>query len=52
MVSDEDLLEASLQLGADEGIFAAPEGGACGALSLHNGFPKETIVSSSTPAPA
>jgi threonine synthase len=28
-VSDEDLLDASLELGATEGIFAAPEGGAC-----------------------
>jgi threonine synthase len=28
-VTDEELLDASLQLGADEGIFAAPEGGAC-----------------------
>jgi threonine synthase len=32
-VSDEELLDASLTLAADEGIFAAPEGGACvGAL--------------------
>jgi threonine synthase len=28
-VSDEELLDASLELGAAEGIFAAPEGGAC-----------------------
>lgn len=28
-VSDEELLDACLELGADEGIFAAPEGGAC-----------------------
>src|SRR5580692_11005753 len=28
-VSDEALLDASLELGATEGIFAAPEGGAC-----------------------
>jgi threonine synthase len=28
-VSDEELLDASLELGATEGIFAAPEGGAC-----------------------
>jgi len=28
-VSDADLLDASLELGAAEGIFAAPEGGAC-----------------------
>src|SRR5271168_4193079 len=43
-VSDEELLDASLELGADEGIFAAPEGGACvAALSklLANGFLKK-----------
>ena len=28
-VSDEELLDASLELGAEEGIFPAPEGGAC-----------------------
>jgi threonine synthase len=28
-VSDRELLDASLELGAQEGIFAAPEGGAC-----------------------
>ena len=28
-VSDEELLDARLELGATEGIFAAPEGGAC-----------------------
>jgi threonine synthase len=28
-VSDAELLDACLELGADEGIFAAPEGGAC-----------------------
>src|SRR5437588_7274624 len=28
-VSDEELLDASLELGATQGIFAAPEGGAC-----------------------
>jgi threonine synthase len=28
-VSDEELVDASLELGAREGIFAAPEGGAC-----------------------
>jgi threonine synthase len=48
-VSDEDLLDASLQLGADEGIFAAPEGGACVAALrklLAQGFlnPQERIV--------
>ena len=48
-VSDEELLDASLQLGADEGIFAAPEGGACvAALAklLASGFLKseERIV--------
>jgi threonine synthase len=48
-VSDEELLVASLQLGADEGIFAAPEGGACVAALeklLANGFlkPEERIV--------
>ena len=40
-VSDEELLDASLELGADEGIFAAPEGGACVAALkklLANGF--------------
>jgi threonine synthase len=48
-VSDADLLDASLELGADEGIFAAPEGGACVAALrklLANGFlkPEERIV--------
>ena len=48
-VSDEELLDASLELGADEGIFAAPEGGACVAALkklLANGFlkPEERIV--------
>jgi len=28
-VSDEELVDATLELGAQEGIFAAPEGGAC-----------------------
>ena len=40
-VTDEELLDASLQLGAAEGIFAAPEGGACVAALrklLDNGF--------------
>jgi threonine synthase len=48
-VSDGELLEACLDLGADEGIFAAPEGGACVAALrklLANGFlkPHERIV--------
>jgi threonine synthase len=48
-VSDAELLDASLELGAAEGIFPAPEGGACvGALKklLANGFlkPDERIV--------
>ena len=48
-VSDDELLDASLDLGADEGIFAAPEGGACVAALrklLANGFlkPHERIV--------
>ena len=44
-VSDEELLDACLELGADEGIFAAPEGGACVAglrKLLANGFLKPT----------
>jgi threonine synthase len=48
-VSDEELLDASLELGADQGIFPAPEGGACVAALqklLANGFLKaeERIV--------
>jgi threonine synthase len=48
-VSDEELLDASVELGAAEGIFAAPEGGACVAALrklLANGFlkPDERIV--------
>jgi threonine synthase len=48
-VSDEELLDASLELGASQGIFAAPEGGACVAALkklLANGFlkPDERIV--------
>jgi len=48
-VSDEELMDASLELGASEGIFAAPEGGACiAALKklLASGFlkPEERIV--------
>ena len=54
-VSDEELLDATLELSRDEGIFAAPEGGACvSALRklLANGFlspMKESF--STTPAP-
>jgi threonine synthase len=48
-VNDEELLDASLELAANEGIFAAPEGGACVAALrklLSNGFlrPDEKIV--------
>ena len=48
-VSDEELLDASLELGAEEGIFPAPEGGACVAALkklLASGFLKadERIV--------
>ncbi len=48
-VSDEELLDACVELGADEGIFAAPEGGACVAALqklLANGFlkPDQRIV--------
>src|SRR5579871_6733271 len=48
-VSDEELLDASLELGATEGIFAAPEGGACVAALkklLDSGFlkPDERIL--------
>lgn len=48
-VSDEELLDATLELSRAEGIFAAPEGGACiAALGklLANGFlkPEEKIV--------
>ena len=48
-VSDQELLDASLELGAWEGIFAAPEGGACVAALrklLTHGFLKshERIV--------
>jgi threonine synthase len=48
-VSDEEMLEAAVELAADEGIFAAPEGGACVAALkklLASGFltPKERIV--------
>ncbi len=48
-VSDQELLDASLELGAHEGIFAAPEGGACVAALrklLKSGFltPDQRIV--------
>jgi threonine synthase len=48
-VSDEEMLEAAVELAADEGIFAAPEGGACVAALkklLASGFltPKQRIV--------
>jgi threonine synthase len=48
-VSDEEMLEAGLDLGATEGIFAAPEGAACVAAFaklLASGFlkPEERIV--------
>ena len=48
-VSDEELLDSSLELGADQGIFPAPEGGACVAALkklLASGFLKadERIV--------
>ena len=48
-VSDEELLDASVQLAASTGIFPAPEGGACVAALkklLANGFlkPEERIV--------
>jgi threonine synthase len=48
-VSDEEMLEAAVELAANEGIFAAPEGGACVAALkklLASGFltPKQRIV--------
>ncbi|HLH38970.1 MAG TPA: threonine synthase [Bryobacteraceae bacterium] len=48
-VSDPEMIEAGVQLASDEGIFAAPEGGACVAAArklLANGFLKsrEKIV--------
>ncbi len=48
-VSDEEMIEAGVNLASDEGIFAAPEGGACVAALkklLANGFlkPEERIV--------
>ena len=48
-VSDEEMIEAGVELASDEGIFAAPEGGACVAALkklLARGFlkPEERIV--------
>ena len=48
-VSDREMLDAGADLAADEGIFAAPEGGACVAAArmlIANGFlqPSERIV--------
>jgi threonine synthase len=48
-VSDEEMMEAGVELASDEGIFAAPEGGACVAALkklLASGFlkPEERIV--------
>jgi len=48
-ISDQDMLDAGIELAADEGIFAAPEGGACVAALkklLANGFlkPEERMV--------
>lgn len=48
-VSDEQIIDAGIMLASDEGIFAAPEGGACVAALkklLDNGFlkPEERIV--------
>jgi threonine synthase len=48
-VSDAEMIEAGVELASDEGIFAAPEGGACVAALkklLGSGFltPKERIV--------
>ena len=48
-VSDEEMIDAAIELASDEGIFAAPEGGACiAALKklLASGFlkPEERIV--------
>jgi threonine synthase len=48
-VSDEEMIEAGVDLATDEGIFAAPEGGACVAAArklLASGFlkPEERIV--------
>jgi threonine synthase len=48
-VSDDEMIEAGVELASDEGIFAAPEGGACVAALkklLASGFlkPEERIV--------
>ena len=56
-VSDDELLDAGVQLASDEGIYAAPEGAACVAALdklLASGLPqaRPTASSSTTPAPA
>lgn len=48
-VTDEEMLDAGIQLASDEGLFAAPEGAACVAATaklLASGFlrPDETVV--------
>jgi len=48
-VSDDEMVQAGIDLASDEGIFAAPEGGACVAAArrlLASGFlkPEERIV--------
>ncbi len=48
-ISDEDMIQSGIELASDEGIFAAPEGGACVAALrklLASGFlkPEERIV--------
>src|SRR5271156_2664115 len=48
-VSDDDMIQAAIELATDEGIFAAPEGGACVAAArklLASGFlkPEEKIL--------
>jgi len=48
-VSDDDLMEAGIQLASDEGIYAAPEGAACVAAArrlLESGFlkPADRVV--------
>ena len=54
-VSDDALMEAGVELAADEGIFAAPEGAACVAALeklLASGFLKRPTASCfTTPAP-
>ena len=44
-ISDDDMIDAGVQLATDEGIFAAPEGAACVAAAqqlLESGFLKQT----------